>query len=74
MIDDTLNQVNNSSHRYDDRNRGSYGRENDVDDLIYRISRDFEELRIKNCELNVYIADLEMQSLRLKDIMRNRRY
>ncbi len=74
MIDDTLNQVNNSSRRYDDRGRDSYGRESDVDDLINRISRDLEEVRIKNRELNDRIGDLEMKFNRLRDLMRNRRY
>ncbi len=73
MLDDTLNQMSQSS-RYDDRRRESYGRESDVDDLIRSISRDVEEIRMKNRELNDRISDLEMKFNRLRDLMRNRRY
>ena len=75
ILDDTLNQVSqsSSSRRYDDR-RGDYGREGDVDDLIYSISRDVEEIRIKNRELNDRISDLERKFSRLKELMRNKRY
>ncbi len=74
MIDDTLNQVSDSSRRYDDRRRDSYGRESNTDDLIYRMSRDLEEIRMKNRELNDRIADLETKFNRLRDLMRERRY
>ena len=75
ILDDTLNQVSqSSSRRYDDRPRDSYGREGDVDDLIYSISRDVEEIRIKNRELNDRISDLERKFSRLKELMRNKRY
>ena len=74
ILDDTLDQVSQSSRRYDDRRRDSYGHEGDVDDLIYRISRDVEEIRMKNRELNDRISDLEMKLNRLRDLMRNRRY
>lgn len=73
MLDDTLDQMNQSSRKYDDRRR-DYGRESDVDDLIYSISRDTEEIRIKNRELNDRINDLEMKFNRLRELMRNRRY
>jgi hypothetical protein len=74
ILDDTLNQVGqSSSRRYDDRHR-DHGREGDVDDLIYSISRDVEEIRIKNRELNDRISDLERKFSRLKELMRNRRY
>ncbi len=76
ILDDTLNQVSqsNSGRRYDDRHRDSYGREGDIDDLIYSISRDVEEIRIKNRELNDRISDLERKFSRLKELMRNKRY
>lgn len=74
VLDSTLDQMNQSSRRYDDRRRDDYSRENDVDDLIHRISRDLEEVRMKNRELNDRIADLEMKFNRLRDIIRNRRY
>ena len=75
ILDDTLNQVSQGSSRgYDDRRRDSYGREGDVDDLIYSISRDVEEIRIKNRELNDRISDLERKFGRLKELMRNKRY
>lgn len=73
MLDDTLDQMNQSSRKYDDRRR-DYGRESDVDDLIYSISRDTEEIRIKNRELNDRINDLERKFNRLSELMRNRRY
>ncbi len=72
MIDSTLDQMS-ESRRYDERGRGSYGREGDVDDLIYRITRDVEEIRIKNRDLNSRIDDLERNINHLKDLMRNRR-
>ena len=73
MLDDTLDQMNQSSRRDDDRQR-NYGRESDVDDLIYSISRDVEEIRIKNRELNDRTSDLERKFIHLKELMRNRRY
>ena len=75
MIDSTLDQMNQSSRRSDDRSRSdSYGRESDVDDLIHRISRDVEEIRMKNRELTDRISDLEVKFNRLRDLLRNRRY
>lgn len=74
VLDSTLDQMNQSSRRYDDRRRDDYSRESDVDDLIHKISRDLEEVRMKNRELNDRIADLEMKFNRLRDIIRNRRY
>lgn len=74
ILDDTLDQVSQNSRRYDDRRRDSHGHESDVDDLIHRISRDVEEIRMKNRELNDRISDLEMKFNRLRDLMRNRRY
>ena len=44
MLDDTLDQMNQSSRKYDDRRR-DYGHESDVDDLIYSISRDMNKLK-----------------------------
>jgi len=46
----------------------------DVDDLIRSISRDVEEIRIKNRELNDRVSDLEMKFNRLRDLMWNKRY
>lgn len=74
MLDDTLDQMSQSSRRTDDRRGDSYGRESDVDDLIHRISRDVEEIRMKNRELNDRISDLEVKFNRLRDLLRNRRY
>lgn len=74
VLDSTLDQMNQSSRRYDDRRRDDYGRESDVDDLIHRISRDLEEVRIKNRELTDRISDLEMKFNRLRDLVRNKRY
>ena len=73
ILDDTLDQVTQGNRRYDDRRR-DYGREGDVDDLIYSISRDVEEIRLKNRELNDRISDLERKFSRLKELKRNRRY
>jgi hypothetical protein len=73
MIDSTLDQMSESSRRRDGRPRDSYGREGDVEDLIHRITRDLEEIRIKNRDLNDRINDLEMKFSRLKDLMRDRR-
>ena len=73
MLDDTLDQMSQSNRRYDDK-RGDYAREGDVDDLIYSISRDVEEIRIKNRELNDRIGDLDRKFSRLKELMRNKRY
>ncbi len=75
MIDSTLDQMSDSSRRrYDERGRGSYGREGDVEDLINRITRDVEEIRMKNRDLNDRINDLERNISHLKDLMRNKRY
>lgn len=71
MLDDTLNQMQDSSRRSD---RGSYGTDSDVEDLVHRISRDVEEIRMKNRELNDRISDLEMKFNRLRDLLRNKRY
>lgn len=71
MLDDTLNQMQDANRRSDQR---SYGHESEVDDLIYRISRDVEEVRIKNRELNDRISDLEMKFNHLRDLLRNKRY
>ncbi len=74
MIDSTLDQMSDSSRRrYDDRGRESYGREGDVEDLIHRITRDVEEIRVKNRDLNSRIDDLERNISHLRDLMRNRR-
>ncbi len=74
MIDSTLDQMSDSSRRrYDDRGRSSYGREGDVEDLINRITRDVEEIRMKNRDLNSRIDDLERNISHLRDLMRNRR-
>ncbi len=80
MLDETVDRMSDRSRydderRYDDRSR-DYGRESDAEDLIYRISRDIEEIRIKNRELNDRISDLETKFNRLRDLMRNgsRRY
>ncbi len=73
MLDDTLDQMSQSNRGYDDRRR-DYGREGDVDDLIYSISRDVEEIRLKNRELNDRISDLDRKFSRLKELMRNRRH
>jgi hypothetical protein len=69
MLDDTLNQMQDTNSRSD---RRSYGNESDIDDLVYRISRDVEEIRIKNRELNDRISDLDMKFNRLRDLMRNK--
>jgi len=75
MIDSTLDQMSDSSRRrHDDGGRGSYGREGDAEDLIHRISRDIEDIRIKNRDLNDRLNDLERNLSRLKDLMRDRRY
>jgi len=74
MIDSTLDQMGESSRRRDDRGRSSYGREGDVEDLIHRITRDVEEIRIKNRDLDSRINDLERNIGHLRDLMRDRRY
>ncbi|MGB9978230.1 hypothetical protein [Methanobacterium sp.] len=71
MLDDTLNQMQDTDRR---SSRRSYGHESDIDDLIYTISRDVEEIRMKNRELNDRISDLDMKFNRLRDLMRNRSY
>lgn len=72
MLDDTLSQMQDKDRRYDERR--SYGNESDVEDLIHRISRDVEEIRMKNRELNDRISDLEMKFNHLRDMLRNKRY
>ncbi len=79
IIDETVDRMGDQrrydDRRYDDSRRDSYGRESDADDLIYKISRDLEEIRMKNRELNDRIADLETKFNRLRDLMRSdRRY
>ena len=74
MIDSTLDQMRKAAEDVMIERRDSYGREGDIEDLIHRITRDLEEIRIKNRDLNDRINDLEMKFSRLRDLMRNRRY
>lgn len=58
--------------------RSSTGRTSggsEIDELIYRMTRDMEDLRRKNQELNDRLNDFERQFNHLRDLInRNNRY
>ncbi len=69
LMDTALDQVQKQSS-----GRPS-GSRTEIDELIYRMSRDMEDLRRKNQELTDRLNDFERQFNHLRDIInRNSRY
>jgi hypothetical protein len=61
LMDTAIDQVQKSGN-----SRGSRG---EVDDILYKMSRDLEEVRMKNRELTERLNDLDMQFNRLKSLL-----
>ncbi len=70
LVDTALDQVQKSGKS----SQGSSGGE--VDDILYKMSRDLEEMRMKNRELTERLNDLDMQFNHLKNLLSrsDRRY
>lgn len=71
IMDSALDQVQKSTtgRPYDHSGRGG-----EVDELIYRMSRDLEDMRRKNQELTDRLNDFERQFNHLRDLIsRNER-
>jgi len=68
LMDTAIDQVQKSGS-----SRGSRG---EVDDILYKMSRDLEEVRMKNRELTERLNDLDMQINHLKNLLNrnDRRY
>jgi hypothetical protein len=68
LMDTAIDQVQKSGS-----SRGSRG---EVDDILYKMSRDLEEVRMKNRELTERLNDLDMQFNHLKNLLNrnDRRY
>lgn len=62
LVDTAIDQVQKSG-------RSSQGSGGEVDDILYKMSRDLEELRMKNRELTERLNDLDMQFNRLKNLL-----
>jgi hypothetical protein len=62
LMDTAIDQVQKSGS-----SRGSSRGE--VDDILYKMSRDLEEVRMKNRELTERLNDLDMQFNRLKSLL-----
>ena len=69
LVDTALDQVQKSG-------RSSYGGRGEVDDILYKMSRDLEELRMKNRELTELLNDLNMEFSHLRNLIsrNDRRY
>jgi len=68
LMDTAIDQVQKSGS-----SRGSRG---EVDDILYKMTRDLEEVRMKNRELTERLNDLDMQFNHLKNLLNrnDRRY
>ncbi|BDZ67942.1 hypothetical protein [Methanobacterium ferruginis] len=69
LVDTAINQVQKSgSSRSSSRG--------EVDDILYKMSRDLEEVRMKNRELTERLNDLDIQFNHLKNLLnqKDRRY
>jgi len=71
LMDTAIDQVQKSGS-----GRDSYRSSGEVDDILYKMSRDLEEVRMKNRELTERLNDLDMQFNRLKSLLSrgDRRY
>ncbi|MDD4378128.1 MAG: hypothetical protein PHH48_08325 [Eubacteriales bacterium] len=71
LMDTAIDQVQKSSN-----GRDSYRTSGEIDDILYKMSRDLEEVRMKNRELTERLNDLDMQFNRLKSLLNrsDRRY
>jgi cell division septum initiation protein DivIVA len=67
LMDTAIDQVQKqATGRPSDRSSGSGS---EVDDLIYRLTRDLEDMRRKNQELTDRLNDFERQFNHLRDII-----
>ncbi|SCG85224.1 hypothetical protein [Methanobacterium congolense] len=68
LMDTAIDQVQKSG--------SSHGSRGEVDDILYKMSRDLEEVRMKNRELTERLNDLDMQFNHLKNLLNrnDRRY
>lgn len=71
LMDTAIDQVQKSSS-----GRDSYRNGGEIDDILYKMTRDLEEVRMKNRELTERLNDLDMQFNRLKSLLsrNDRRY
>ncbi len=72
LMDTAIDQVQKSGSGRDSyRSNGG-----EIDDILYKMSRDLEEVRMKNRELTERLNDLDMQFNRLKSLLSrsDRRY
>jgi hypothetical protein len=67
IMDTALDQVQQSGNRSHEQGNGT-----EIDDVLYKMSRDLEELRIKNREITDRISDLDMQFNHLKNLINRR--
>jgi hypothetical protein len=69
LVDSAIDQVQKGGSN---SHRGG----GEVDDILYKMSRDLEELRMKNRELSERLNDLDMQFNHLKNLLSrsDRRY
>ncbi|CEA14585.1 hypothetical protein [Methanobacterium formicicum] len=69
IMDTAIDQVQKTG-------KDSYRSRGEIDDILYKMSRDLEELRMKNRELSERLNDLDMQFNHLKSLLsqNNRRY
>jgi hypothetical protein len=65
MMNDAVNQVQKQATDIVTGNKGGSG----IDELIYRMTRDMEDLRRKNQELTDKLIDFERQFTNLKTLI-----
>ena len=69
IMDSAMDQVQKQS------NGRTSGRGSEIDEIIYRMTRDLEDLRRKNQELTDRLNDFERQFNHLRDLInKNHRY
>lgn len=75
IMDEAIDQMQKreGTEKHEERSRSSYGNDSEVDDLIYKISRDMEDIRVKSRELSDRMSDQEMKFNRLWDLLKQRR-
>ncbi|WP_414468346.1 hypothetical protein [Methanobacterium sp. ACI-7] len=75
IMDEAIDQMQKREgmEKHEDRPRSSYGNDSEVDDLIYKIYRDMEDIRVKSRELSDRMSDQEMKFNRLWDLLKQRR-
>ncbi len=76
IMDEAIDQMQKREgmeRREEPPERRSYGNDSEVDDLVYNISRDMEDIRVKSRELDDRMRDQEMKFNRLWDLLKQRR-